>query len=158
MKLYRTFTIISAATLLVACQQRGERADTSASNNTSTLPPTSERSTVPDRSTTTTTSDTTTSDMGMKVKQAISADPSLGSVASGIEVTYANGTVTLKGTVNSDQEKQSAESVAQKAAGSAKIDNQLQVKSQEKSPDQPQQPDQQQPQQPQQPDQNAPQK
>jgi osmotically-inducible protein OsmY len=45
-----------------------------------------------------------------------------------VKIITANGTVTLRGPVNNDGEKTKIAELAQSAAGSAKIDNQLEVK------------------------------
>jgi osmotically-inducible protein OsmY len=45
-----------------------------------------------------------------------------------VKIITANGTVTLRGPVNNDEEKTKIAELAQSAAGNAKIDNQLEVK------------------------------
>jgi osmotically-inducible protein OsmY len=52
--------------------------------------------------------------------------------AKNIKIITAGGLVTLRGPVNSAEEKTKIEQVAKSAAGPAKVDNQLEVKTTEK--------------------------
>jgi sporulation protein YlmC with PRC-barrel domain len=66
--------------------------------------------------------------MSQQVRMALKNDASLSAVAPNVQVSTAKGRITLRGTVSSEQEKQSIVSKAQEIAGSAdKIDNQLKV-------------------------------
>jgi len=62
-----------------------------------------------------------------QVKQSLSADPALASIAPNIDVKANNGTITLSGTVPSEQEKQRIETLAQSTSGVSRVENQLEV-------------------------------
>jgi osmotically-inducible protein OsmY len=62
------------------------------------------------------------------VRRAVVKDNSLSATAKNVKIITANGTVTLRGPVKNDAEKTKIAELAQSAAGSAKIDNQLEVK------------------------------
>jgi hyperosmotically inducible protein len=62
------------------------------------------------------------------VRRAIVKDNSLTSTAKNVKVITAGGVVTLRGPVNSAEEKSKIEQLATAAAGGAKVDNQLEVK------------------------------
>jgi hyperosmotically inducible periplasmic protein len=65
-----------------------------------------------------------------KVRQTLMADKSLSMSAHNVKVITQNGVVTLKGPVNSEEEKQSIGSKAAEVAGSPdKVANELTVKS-----------------------------
>ena len=86
-----------------------------------------------DRSTETKTSgDQSNSSADLKITQAIRRalikDRELSTTAKNIKVITANGQVTLRGPVKTAQEKVKVDQIAKSAAGSAQIDNQLDVK------------------------------
>ena len=62
------------------------------------------------------------------IRRAVVAESSLSVTAKNIKIITAGDTVTLRGPVNSAEEKTKIEQLAQSAAGNAKIDNQLEVK------------------------------
>ena len=62
------------------------------------------------------------------VRRAIVKDNSLTSTAKNVKIITAGGIVTLRGPVNSAEEKSKIEQLATAAAGGAKVDNQLEVK------------------------------
>jgi hyperosmotically inducible periplasmic protein len=62
------------------------------------------------------------------IRRAVVGDKSLSMTAKNVKIITANGTVTLRGPVNNDAEKAKVAELAQSAAGNAKIDNQLEVK------------------------------
>lgn len=64
-------------------------------------------------------------DVESSIQQAIKNDPSL--AGSNIQVKVTNKEVDLTGTVNSDQEKQTAEQLAKTNAGPRKVKNHLKV-------------------------------
>lgn len=66
--------------------------------------------------------------MTQKIRQAVVADDSLSANAKNVKIITANGTVTLRGPVNSIQEKDSIASKAKQVAGLMKIDDQIEVK------------------------------
>ncbi|MBA2622652.1 MAG: BON domain-containing protein [Chthoniobacterales bacterium] len=66
------------------------------------------------------------------IRRAVVADDSLTMTATNVKIITANGVVTLRGPVNSAAEKAKIAELAKKAAGSAKIENQLEVKEMKK--------------------------
>jgi osmotically-inducible protein OsmY len=66
------------------------------------------------------------------IRQAIVKDKSLTMTAKNVKIITASGQVTLRGPVNSAEEKARIEQFAQSAAGGAKVDNQLEVKASDK--------------------------
>jgi osmotically-inducible protein OsmY len=65
-----------------------------------------------------------------KIRKALSADKSLSTYAHNVKIITANGAVTLKGPVKSDEERQQIASKAAEVVDASKIDNQLTVKAQ----------------------------
>ena len=65
------------------------------------------------------------------IRRAVLADESLSMTAKNVKIITASGMVTLRGPVKTEAEKATVEKLAQSAAGSAKIDNQLEVKASE---------------------------
>jgi osmotically-inducible protein OsmY len=76
----------------------------------------------------------TTSDreLTQNVRKAIMADKSLSTYAHNVKVISQNGTVTLKGPVRSEEEKQAIAAKASEAAGNAKVVNELSVAPEQK--------------------------
>jgi hyperosmotically inducible periplasmic protein len=62
------------------------------------------------------------------IRRAIVKDKSLTTTAKNVKIISADGAVTLRGPVNSAEEKTKIEQLATSAAGGAKIDNQLEIK------------------------------
>ena len=62
------------------------------------------------------------------IRQALMKDGELSMTAKNIKVITADGHVTLRGPVNTAQEKAKIDQLAKSAAGGAQIDNQLDVK------------------------------
>ena len=62
------------------------------------------------------------------IRHAVVQDKSLTMTAKNVKIITAGGTVTLRGPVNSAEEKTKIEQLAAAAAGGAKIDNQLEIK------------------------------
>jgi len=56
------------------------------------------------------------------------ADKSLSTTAKNVKIITVNGVVTLRGPVNSPQEKETIEATAQHIAGTNTVDNQLEIK------------------------------
>jgi osmotically-inducible protein OsmY len=65
------------------------------------------------------------------IRKAVVDDKALSVNAHNVKITTANGLVTLRGPVKSEQEKSSIESKAKQVAGVARVDNLLEV---EKAP------------------------
>ena len=73
-------------------------------------------------------------ELARQVRRALVRDKSLSIAAHNIKVIAQNGSVTLKGPVNSEQEKQEVESKAIEAAGGAdKINSEIEVKNKQAS-------------------------
>lgn len=67
-------------------------------------------------------------ELAAKIRQAIVKDKSLSSYAHNVKIIAQGGTVTLKGPVRSEEEKQAVEAKAAEAAGGAdKIKSELEV-------------------------------
>jgi hyperosmotically inducible periplasmic protein len=62
------------------------------------------------------------------IRRAMVKDSSLSTTAKNVKVITAGGVVTLRGPVNSTEEKTKIEQLAAAAANGARIDNQLEVK------------------------------
>ena len=62
-----------------------------------------------------------------QIRKAIMADKSLSTNAKNVKIITANGVVTLRGPVNTPQEKTTIETKAQNIAGANNVDNQLEV-------------------------------
>lgn len=63
-----------------------------------------------------------------QIRQAVMADGSLSFTAKNVKIITQNGKVTLRGPVNSAQERDAIDAAARKVAGTAQVDNQLEVK------------------------------
>ena len=114
-----TLLCVSVFTLSAIAQ------DTAAADNT--------RKNERDRSGETTTSgDQSNSQEDVKItaaiRRAVVGDHSLSATAKNVKIITANGLVTLRGPVKNDAEKARIAELAQSAAGNAKINNQLEVK------------------------------
>ena len=67
-----------------------------------------------------------------KVRQAVMKDGSLSMNAKNVKIIAQNGKITLKGPVDSQQEKDTIAREAGEIAGKDKVDNQLEVKAEKK--------------------------
>jgi len=63
------------------------------------------------------------------IRRAIVHDDSLTVTATNVKIITADGTVTLRGPVKTDSEKIKIAQIAEREAGSMKVDNQLEVES-----------------------------
>jgi len=63
-----------------------------------------------------------------QIRQAVMADGSLSFTAKNVKIITQGGKVTLRGPVNSEQERSNIEAAARKVAGVAQVDNQIEVK------------------------------
>src|SRR5205085_6056045 len=70
------------------------------------------------------------SGMVTQVQQQLSQDPSLAALVPNLQISFANGTVTLAGNVPSEQEKQKIETIVKSTTGVVNVNNQLQISSQ----------------------------
>ena len=66
-----------------------------------------------------------------KIRRAVVKDGSLSMLAHNVKIISANGSVTLRGPVKTEDEKTAIASKAQAIAGADKVDNQLEVKGQQ---------------------------
>ena len=116
---------ISALTLSAYAQETKEAADKTAVDNSAR----NERDASGD---TQTSGDQSNKPEDIKItaaiRRAIIADDSLTMTATNVKIITAEGIVTLRGPVKTDEEKMKIAQIAQKEAGSMKIDNQLEVK------------------------------
>jgi hyperosmotically inducible protein len=62
------------------------------------------------------------------IRKALMKDSSLSMTAKNVKIITAGGQVALRGSVKSAEEKSRIDQLAKGAAGSAKIDNQLEIK------------------------------
>jgi osmotically-inducible protein OsmY len=69
-------------------------------------------------------------DLASQVRQALQRDATVASVIPNLQISANSGTVTIAGTVNSEEQKQSIESIVKQTSGVVSVDNQLQVSSQ----------------------------
>lgn len=67
-------------------------------------------------------------DLTRRIRRTLTSNDQLSSLAKNIKIITQNGKVTLRGPVNTAQERQSIESLAKAQAGGATIDNQLEIK------------------------------
>ena len=65
-----------------------------------------------------------------QIRRAVVKDDSLSTMAHNVKIISANGSVTLRGPVKTEEEKTAIASKAQAIAGADKVDNQLEVKGQ----------------------------
>jgi osmotically-inducible protein OsmY len=65
-----------------------------------------------------------------KIRRAVVKNDSLSVMAHNIKIVTVNGAVTLRGPVNTEEEKATIANTAQQIAGADKVDNQLEVKGQ----------------------------
>jgi len=63
-----------------------------------------------------------------QIRQALMADGSLSFTAKNVKIITQGGKVTLRGPVNSAEERSAIEAAARRVAGAAQVDNQLEVK------------------------------
>ena len=66
------------------------------------------------------------------IRQAVVKDEALTMTAKNVKIITTGGVVTLRGPVNSAEEKVKIEELAKASAGSMKVDNQLEVKAPKK--------------------------
>jgi hyperosmotically inducible periplasmic protein len=66
-------------------------------------------------------------ELARQIRRAVVKDKSLSTDAHNVKIIAQNGSVTLKGAVKSEQEKQAIESKATEIAGAGKVTNELQV-------------------------------
>ena len=65
-----------------------------------------------------------------EIRRAVVKDRSLSMLAHNVKIVTANGSVTLRGPVKTEEEKAAIASKAQQIAGADKVDNQIEVKGQ----------------------------
>ena len=66
--------------------------------------------------------------MTAKIRRAVVADKSLSMYAHNVKIIVVGGTVTLKGPVHTEAEKQTVADKATQIAGNGKVENQITVK------------------------------
>jgi len=70
-------------------------------------------------------------DITQQIRQSIMKDKSLSTYAHNVKVVTQGGQVTLKGPVQSEEEKNAIEAKATEVAGNGKVTSQLNIKSQQ---------------------------
>src|SRR5271155_637320 len=65
-----------------------------------------------------------------EIRRAVVKDQSLSMLAHNVKIVTANGSVTLRGPVKTEEEKAAIANKAQQIAGADKVDNQIEVKGQ----------------------------
>ena len=114
-----TSTAVTGLILLAATATRGQQPDNSVNNKQQQVTADQQSSAATDRHLT------------AKIRKSLIADKALSMDAHNVKIITQNGTVTLKGPVKSEEEKQEVASRAAEAVGGAdKVDNQLTVKGQ----------------------------
>ena len=68
------------------------------------------------------------SELARKIRQAIESDASLSAVANHLKISVGNGKVTLKGSVESEQQRDRVEKLATDAAGPGNITDDITIK------------------------------
>ena len=66
-------------------------------------------------------------DLTQRIRQAVVADDSLSTTAHNVKIITNEGVVTLRGPVNSDQEKTKIAAAAKNVVGVKQVENQLEV-------------------------------
>jgi hyperosmotically inducible protein len=107
--------LTAAAGIVSAQDQQPAAPDNTKQNKTQGMTADNQKEDKADRTTT------------QKIRKAILADKSLSSYAHNIKVITANGTVTLKGPVRSDEEKSAIEAKATEIAGAGNVTSELTV-------------------------------
>jgi hyperosmotically inducible periplasmic protein len=69
-------------------------------------------------------------EIAREIRRAVVKDRSLSMLAHNVKIGSANGSVTLRGPVKTEEEKTAIASKAQAIAGAGKVDDQLEVKGQ----------------------------
>jgi osmotically-inducible protein OsmY len=67
--------------------------------------------------------------ISQNIRAAITSDDSFSTNAKNVKIITSDGTVTLRGPVKSDKEKEEIEAKAKQIAGVKKVDNQLEIAS-----------------------------
>jgi hyperosmotically inducible protein len=70
---------------------------------------------------------TTDRELARQIRRSLMQDKSLSTYAHNVKIIAQNGTVTLRGPVRSDEEKQAVEQKAAEIAGSNKVTSEIQV-------------------------------
>ena len=115
-----TISVLALPIWAIAADDTKKDADNSAKNerdrNHKTLTPADQSGTPEDRKLTQT------------IRQAVMKEKSLSMTAKNVKIITAEGRVTLRGPVNSADEKTKIDELAKAAAGKTPVDNQLEVK------------------------------
>jgi len=124
--------LLSCGSLGAAAQQPSTQQPSAASDNSQVPAGDNTKMNKQDRNDNATTADQQKEtpadrDLTQQVRKAIMADKSLSTYAHNVKIISQNGTVTLKGPVRSEDEKQAIAAKASEAAGNAKVVNELSV-------------------------------
>ncbi|MEY2428172.1 MAG: hyperosmotically inducible periplasmic protein [Verrucomicrobiota bacterium] len=144
MKIVQRLTIVTSAVMLAAgCASNKDRNETSSSgnyegttsyqttasnssskNNQEYAPGESQTSGAPTAATSASEADR---QLTAQVQQQLQADAAFAAIAPNLQITAQNGTITLKGNVPSDQQKEKLEAAIRDIAGVVSVNNRLQV-------------------------------
>ena len=127
------------ASILLVCSSRGQQAtatpsDPAASDSTK-ADNTKRNSSEQNKNTDTAEKQSNSKDdlaLTQKIRQAVVKDGSLSMNAKNVKIIARDGTITLQGPVDSQQEKDTIGAEAGEIAGKDKVDNQLEVKAEKK--------------------------
>jgi osmotically-inducible protein OsmY len=114
---------------LLGCSKADKTAQTSSTKTTTTEKTTQAPSTTGSPAAESSAMNETDRALAQRVEDALRQNSSLASAARNVQVQAKNGEVTLKGSVNNDQEKANIASTAQRVAGVSKVNNQIEVAS-----------------------------
>jgi hyperosmotically inducible protein len=128
------------ASLLMVCSSQGQQAtptphDPATASDATEADNTKRNSSEQNKNTDTAEKQSNTKDdlaLTQKVRQAVMKDGSLSMNAKNVKIIAQDGKVTLKGPVDSQQEKDTIGTEAGEIAGKDKVDNQLEVKAEKK--------------------------
>jgi len=124
MKISSKLSIVASVLLTAGCAHQERQAPYSEGNPSSSYVATPTTSGSASTSQFQGTSDQT---LVRQVQDSLNKNSTLATIAPRIEVTAQNGTVTLSGSVPSDQDKQRIETMVKSTAGVVSVNNQLQV-------------------------------
>ena len=127
------------ASILLVCSSQGQQATATpsdpAASDSSKADNTKRNSSEQNKNTDTAEKQSNSKDdlaLTQKIRQAVVKDGSLSMNAKNVKIIARDGTITLQGPVDSQQEKDTIGAAAGEIAGKDKVDNQLEVKADKK--------------------------
>ena len=122
-----TWALAALAFPLVVGTPLATHAQDQASPPSSTAPDNSARNKSQTRTADNQKENTSDRKIAQQIRKSITAEKSLSTYAHNVKIIAQGGSVTLKGAVKSDAEKQAIESKAAQIAGEGKVNSELQV-------------------------------